>query len=395
MTPKRLSDMRCAVFSHKICWRSKESPSGFVTDGGFPIQMDAISQIFRETRVVVPVSTDAAPDGSLPLAGNNLSVVPLRTGRGRGRLRRLLLFLEWLPSHLPQFWRQMSWAEALHLPIPGEVGGLALFLAWLRRKLLFVRHCGTWGLQRTTAERLTHRFLESIAGGRNVVLATGGRATPPSPGNPAIRWIFSTSLTRDELDALRPSAAKALHAPIRLATAARLEPAKKTDAVVEAVAELRRRDRPATLDVFGAGSFLPALKEQAANLEVADAVRFHGKVPQQQVIARLPELDIFCFPSTSAEGFPKAVLEALAAGLPVVAMPNSVLAVLIHDRNGRLISAPTGRAIADAVEALAANPAHYTELTAQAHESASSYSLESWRETIAETLNKQWGLTPG
>ncbi|NJM52391.1 MAG: hypothetical protein HC846_02745 [Blastocatellia bacterium] len=42
--------------------------------------------------------------------------------------------------------------------------------------------------------------MEKFAGGRNVMLATGGAAEPPSQINPDIKWIFSTSLRKSDFE---------------------------------------------------------------------------------------------------------------------------------------------------------------------------------------------------
>jgi len=45
LTSSRKTGMRLAVCSHKPCWPSSASPSGYATDGGFAFQMDALSQL--------------------------------------------------------------------------------------------------------------------------------------------------------------------------------------------------------------------------------------------------------------------------------------------------------------------------------------------------------------
>ena len=45
--------MRLTVVAHKEVWRDAASPSGFVTHGGFPLQMQAISEAFDDTVVAV------------------------------------------------------------------------------------------------------------------------------------------------------------------------------------------------------------------------------------------------------------------------------------------------------------------------------------------------------
>jgi glycosyltransferase involved in cell wall biosynthesis len=298
----------------------------------------------------------------------------------------------WLPKHLPQLWREVASADIVHTPIPGEVGGLAMLLAYLAGKRILVRYCGTWNRSKTLTERLTKRFLEMVAGGRVVVLATGGGPTAPSPANLAIQWIFSASLTAAKIRQLRPTQARRPHSPVRLVVAMRLEPSKNTSVAIEAVVELRRRGRgtAATLDILGDGSERARLENLCQRLNVGDAVRFHGKVPQAAVVEALTQMDIFCFPSSASEGFPKAVFEALAAGVPVVSTGVSVLDRLIHPGIGRKIDIPDAAHVADAVEDLINDPARFAAIAAQAHENSRRYSIENWRDMIAAALEEQW-----
>ena len=68
-------------------------------------------------------------------------------------------------------------------------------------------------------------------------------------------------------------------------------------------------------DVVGHGELQPALVGQAARLGVSDRVRFLGL--RRDVPARLESADLFAFTSR-IEGSPNALLEAMAAGLPIV-----------------------------------------------------------------------------
>ena len=191
--------MRLVVFSHKPCWRSDTSASGYATDGGFPMQMRALSELFEATVIVVPCAENKTRAGEMPLVGRNLSVIPVSFPPGAG-LRRKLSIPLWLLRNGPALLREIRRTHAVHAPIPGDIGTVGMLLALLFRKPLFVRHCGNWFVQRTAAERFWKWFMERFAGGRNVMLATGGAVDRPSSRNPDVRWIFSTSLTEQELE---------------------------------------------------------------------------------------------------------------------------------------------------------------------------------------------------
>jgi glycosyltransferase involved in cell wall biosynthesis len=105
----------------------------------------------------------------------------------------------------------------------------------------------------------------------------------------------------------------------------------------------------------------------------------------------LKKADLFCFPTTSSEGFPKAVLEALACGLPVITTRVSVLPALVGNGAGILLENATSLEIARGVRWCLADVARYQALSSSAVLTAAQYSLERWRDTIGSVLTPNWG----
>jgi glycosyltransferase involved in cell wall biosynthesis len=350
--------------------------------------MAAIAELFDETVLLVPSPPSTGDPGEIPLEAPRLRVAPLPPPYGSG-LGRKMLFPFWLIRCAPTILKEFCSAGAIHSPIPGDVGTIGMLLAWMFRKPLFVRYCGNWLTVKSTADRFWHWFMEQSAGGRNVMLATGGTADPPSATAPHVRWIFSTSLTESEIRELATGEVSLAPEKLRLIIVGRQEAGKGTDLLIKALPLIHRRYPHAVLDVVGDGSVVPMLKKQAAELGVGEKVVFHGKVNHAEVIRALQNAHLFCFP-TQSEGFPKVVLEAMASGLPVIATPVSVLPMLLASGCGVLIE-PDPAAIARAVCELASSPERYKLMSAKARETAREYTLECWRDTIGGYLSAAWG----
>lgn len=380
--------MHLAVVSHKICWRSQESPTGFVTDGGFPLQIEAISELFSSTEIVVPCDSRECAEGVSPLKGRSISVTPLSVPRGTG-LRRKVDMLRWGIVNGPAIWRSVRDSDAVHAPIPGDIGTIGMVFALVLRKPLFVRHCGNWLAPKTTAEKIWKWSMERLAGGRNVMMATGGADKPPSARNPWVKWIFSTSLRRAQIESNAP-----LTFPeggkLRLLIACRLEEKKGTDVIIAAMPAIRAAFPDVELEVVGGGSLLEALKERAKELGVADCVTFRGKVEQSEVLRLMKRAHLFCYPTSASEGFPKVVLEALACGLPVITSKVSVLPKLISPDCGVILDEPSPGALSEAVIGVCSDPEKYSQMSAMAIETAGEYSLERWRDRIGDSLRDSW-----
>lgn len=106
--------------------------------------------------------------------------------------------------------------------------------------------------------------------------------------------------------------------PLRLVSVNRLETVKNLPRQLRALAEINdARSATCTLDVFGQGSQWSELHKLAASLNIEDLVTFHGSVANSELLAFMPNFDIF-ISTSNAEGFGIALVEALSANLKCV-----------------------------------------------------------------------------
>ncbi|MGA7243008.1 MAG: glycosyltransferase [Terracidiphilus sp.] len=127
-----------------------------------------------------------------------------------------------------------------------------------------------------------------------------------------------------DLQAIRASAVRANHVRQwpghRLLAVARLAPEKGIDLLLGAFARVRHKSPKIQLEIAGAGPCEHALKAQCKMLAIDAQVKFLGNVnsPAEQ----FRSASVFVL-SSRHEGLPNALLEAAAAGLPIVALPAS------------------------------------------------------------------------
>lgn len=374
--------MRLLVVSHKHCWVDPEATSGYATDGGFSTQIGALASLFDGVGLCAPCSDDGPVGGLTPIPeAVRVHPLPWISGPLWRRRLRSLGWLERLVGHIRR-------ADAVHCPVPGDVGTLGLLVALAMRKPVFVRHCATWRRPVSRADRMLRRLLERRAGGRVVVMSTGHEADAPSATNETITWIFSSSIREADLRERRTRTAPA-RGTGRLVTGGRLIVEKGSDTALRAFAELRAQHLAESLDVVGDGPFRASLASLATELGIVDHVTFHGRLARSAVLDVLERADLFVYPTRSSEGFPKLVLEALAAGLPVVATPVSAIPVMI-DGAGAIVGGDP-RSVADAAGAILSDASSYRAFSTQAIANASRYTLEAWVAAIGERLTGAWG----
>jgi glycosyltransferase involved in cell wall biosynthesis len=116
----------------------------------------------------------------------------------------------------------------------------------------------------------------------------------------------------------------------------RLVEKKGTAVLIRALASVRERRPEARLVVLGEGPLRPRLEAQAAAYGLAHAVSFLGSRPPADVAAWMARAWLLAAPSVTAgdgdaEGLPTVVVEAAAAGLPVVGSDHSGIPEAIVD----------------------------------------------------------------
>ena len=122
---------------------------------------------------------------------------------------------------------------------------------------------------------------------------------------------------------------------------------KGAEYTLESVRLLKERGVNVHLDVVGSIGIPNALLRKYATLPVT----YHGVVPQDDLKSFLSESDIYLFPSL-ADGCAQSGMEALAAGLPVVATYQSGLPIT-DGKTGLVVPMKNALAIADRIEWLA------------------------------------------
>lgn len=181
----------------------------------------------------------------------------------------------------------------------------------------------------------------------------------------------------------------------RVVTVGRLARRKGHEQVLRAFAALRE-EPPAglssaalSLDVAGAGPDQDRLERLATALGIADAVRFRGFVDEARKIELLNRASVFAFGSHK-EGFGIVLLEAMAAGTPVVARECPVYATFFADgEHGRLVD-ESAEAMAGAMRDLLAEPERAQAIGERNRERARAFD---WDSATDRTERVLWAAT--
>jgi glycosyltransferase involved in cell wall biosynthesis len=157
----------------------------------------------------------------------------------------------------------------------------------------------------------------------------------------------------------------------RILAVGRLAKHKGFEYLLRAVQLLAGRGTDATVDLVGSGEQQEPLRALAAQLGIADRVRFRGWLPFPEVQRAMSEATLLVHPSEGlGDGLPNVVREAMALGTPVIASDIAGIPDALRDGCGVLVPPQNAEALAAAITQLVNDPVRRQDIAARARRRA-------------------------
>ncbi|TWH09309.1 glycosyltransferase involved in cell wall biosynthesis [Pseudoxanthomonas taiwanensis J19] len=262
---------------------------------------------------------------ALPVTGENVDFSAFPAYQGPKE------FVRCLPGIVRSMRRGLDRSAAYILRIPATIPSIYALCLWIRRIPFAVEVCADpydgysgrslsgnrlawfWQWLFVTLTRWQCKRASVTAYVTSHALQ---RRYPPSPSRPTFSF---TSLDLDDA-AFVPSPRQVRPVGDRLVMIGNMQKSLKGhDVLLQAMALLHHRGHKVRATLIGFGESLPKFQKMAHELGLSDYVIFTGKLASGSPIHRiLDEADIFVLPSRQ-EGLPRALLEAMARGLPAIA----------------------------------------------------------------------------
>jgi glycosyltransferase involved in cell wall biosynthesis len=253
-------------------------------------------------------------------------------------------------------------ARRLSLPVVGTLHNVRL---------------GERGL-RVRAQDVALRHADAIVAVGHEVARTHATALAPRPITVVPNPVDPQLLAPTRAAAVRGELARGRAGPILL-DIARLEPQKGHVVLLEALRSVVDHWPDVVLALAGEGSLEGALAARVAELGLDENVRLLG--PRRDVPDLLAAADLFVSAS-HYEGMPLSILEAMAAGLPVVATAVGDVPTLV-DGAGVLVPPNEPASLAAAIDAIVGDPARRRALGASGAQLVSHrYDALRWAEQL-------------
>lgn len=150
------------------------------------------------------------------------------------------------------------------------------------------------------------------------------------------------------------------HEGFRIVTTSNLVQGKRTLTLLQAFAKMAGSARDIHLDVVGDGPMRPSLESFVQNHELEQLVTFHGRLSREEIAALYETEDCFALVS-ERETFGVAYVEALAAGLPVIATKCGGPEDFVDDTNGILVDVDNVDQITSALNSIRTKTVFFNE----------------------------------
>lgn len=225
------------------------------------------------------------------------------------------------------------------------------------------------------AERCEHELADRV-----VVAGSFSARTLHDQGVPQEKIAIIPYGVADEF--LNVGAARASNPPLggpKFLFAGHLSPRKGVGVLLQAWSKIDITG--ASLRLAGGGD-----RQQWQPRNSPASTAFLGQTPRTQLLEEFKQASIFVFPSLF-EGFALVLLEAMAAGLPIITTPNTAGPDLIeHGREGLIVPAGDANALEHAMFSVGSEPHRAAAMGRAAHEKAKRYTWGRYGEAWAELL---------
>lgn len=162
----------------------------------------------------------------------------------------------------------------------------------------------------------------------------------------------------------------------------RLVPQKGPDVLLEAASDVTAHLPQTVFALHGSGPLAKTLRVRAGKKGLSGHVRFDGPYAQDEAVALMRQADVVALPSRW-EGFPYVALEALQAGVPVVASAAGGLSDLIrHGVNGLCVESGNPEALCDALLDLLRHPRKRARLAEEGRASVAARSVSAMADAV-------------
>lgn len=332
-------------------------------------------RVFEEVRVAARVRVEAVPERAARSDGDGVEFVRLADVQGgRWAASPPRRYRENLP-------RAVAWADAVCVRIPSIAGTHAARWARAAGKPVMFELIGDplSAVQGPQHGLATRGFGVLLAAATWCVTRTATVGSYVSQRHLQRRYPIRAGALSESISSIRLRASELrparqflrAPAPLRLILVASLVPVKDHATLLDGMARALAAGVDVQLLLCGDGPLRAELQTRARTLGIAERVTFHGHVTDRGRLHALTDAaDLFVMTSVS-EGMPRAMIEAMARGLPCIGTRAGGIVELLDRASS--VSVGDSDALGSLIVSLARAPERLSAMAVHSHETALQY----------------------
>ncbi|HEX7283894.1 MAG TPA: glycosyltransferase family 4 protein [Vicinamibacterales bacterium] len=403
--------MTLGILYHMPFWQTADGAL-WESEGSFARYVDSLAPYFDRVVLCVPVFDRSAsakatagqpPDSGSRVRAPNVTLAPLPYFPGPRQ------FYPMLPSIHGRLRAWVEQCDVVHLRVPTPAAIFAFRIARAQNKPVFLLVVGDY---EALLPHLGYRGIKKALFGAYVgfeewalrhmttraLTFTNGAALRDKHEAQGARVIETKTTTLSDHD-IANRTDTCTGPDIRLLTVSRIDPRKGLRALPALVASLVAAGTNVTADIIGptigliGDSERDSIQADANAAGVGDRVRLPGPIALDRLMPLYRDYDIFVLPTRPGEGIPRVLLEAMAAGLPIVTTRVSGITSLITDEeNGLLVHDASPEQLTKAVKKLIDSPTLRQRLIAGGYATARAHTLERQAAHMMRAVNEAFGI---
>lgn len=354
----------------------------------FVSEMDLWARMFPEVRMHTRIFYEKPPSEAKPYRQKNITILKAAGAESKDFLDKIRS-MKSLPLLLKQLFRDLLWCDAVHVRAPCRQALLALLATRFFHKPLYAKYAAiwapekevpiTWLIQKYLLRRLPLNSLVTVYG--------------RLPGDPSyIKSSFTSSITKEQMAVCqRIRRSRTWTEKNHLLWVGRFTPMKDVPNLICSVAMAKLMGLECELSLIGDGYLRGQVEQLIDLLGLQDRIFLLGTQGPEEIYAMMRDSKVLIISSSSSEGMPKVLVEAMATGLPCIGTNIGMIPeILGFGQRGMVAPAGNPRALAEVIVKLCHDPSLWLQLSKNSGEWAADLTIENIVSQYREWLQDAW-----
>ncbi|MFC2053200.1 glycosyltransferase family 4 protein [Chloroflexota bacterium] len=335
------------------------------------------------------------PRNALPYEADNFKIITVPPSGGLTLGAKIRVITQG-PNYIRKIINNISIADVIHVRCPGGLGLYGMFVcSFVRKKQKWIKYAGNWKAEfdKMAPSHILQREWLRLGLSHAIVTVNG---TWPNQPDHVIPFLNPSASIHEINNARDKCAGKKLNPPYRIVFVGHTSRKKGLHSALEIVNQLNTNHPGRFIfDVVGDGPERSSFEEFVYKNNLCDIVVFHGWVSHSQVFEILIPAHFILLPTTTSEGWPKVLSEAMMCGVvPLASEISSIPQIFSSIGTGIGIPPIDIDIYIKTIQSFISNPKEWIRMSNAGISSAPQFSYERYLLAVDEMFSTFYGKSP-